>query len=198
MKEQKIEKVLQVAKCDKIEEEFPLGCKVVVVQKGPHDGYTGEVLGYKKGSQDFLQVKLLTKPLYMTNDQLNNLSKDDEQFVSLKFLSYKMQVKEDVLLDLLDSFPIQVDMSLASSNKLTKMLDVGIRAIKRNVNEIVPELARINNADESKSGRDRYLQYRDLSVNKSLVKMVVDYYNKFPRIFEAVAKQQKQKKTERS
>lgn len=124
----------------------------------------------------------------MTNDQLNNLSKDDEQFVSLKFLSYKMQVKEDVLLDLLDSFPIQVDPSLASSNKLTKMLDVGIRAIKRNVNEIVPELARINNADESKSGRDRYLQYRDLSVNKSLVKMVVDYYNKFPRIFEAIAK----------
>ena len=109
-----------------------------------------------------------------------------------------MQVKEDVLLDLLDSFPIKIDAGLASSSKLTKMLDVGIRAIKRNVNEIVPELARINNADDSVSGRERYLQYKDLSVNKSLVKMMIEYYNKFPRIFEAVAKSQKQKRSDKN
>lgn len=61
-----------------------------------------------------------------------------------------MQIKDEILLDILDSFSIRVDPSLPSASKLPKMLDVGINAIRRHLNEVVPELARINGADDGR------------------------------------------------
>lgn len=46
MLEQKIEKSIQVALNNKIQEEFPLGCQVVIAQNGPYDGHTGIVQDY--------------------------------------------------------------------------------------------------------------------------------------------------------
>lgn len=55
-----------------------------------------------------------------------------------------MNVSQEVLLDILDSFPIKVNPLLPSANKLPKMLDIGLNVIRRHQNEVVPELARIN------------------------------------------------------
>lgn len=93
----------------------------------------------------------------MTDEDLKKYAQDDEVFVSLKFLSYKMKIKEEVLLDLLDSFPIKVNPTLPSASKLPKMLDVGLNVIRRHLNEVVPELARIHKADQQLEGREKYL-----------------------------------------
>lgn len=50
---------------------------------------------------------------------------------------------------MLDSFSIKVEPTLPSANKLPKMLDVGLNVIRRHINEVVPELARINEASEN-------------------------------------------------
>ncbi|EAS07144.2 XRN 5'-3' exonuclease amine-terminal protein (macronuclear) [Tetrahymena thermophila SB210] len=189
MKEQKIEKVIQVTKCDNIEKEFPIGCKVVIAQKGNLDGHTGIVTGYTKGklAQELL-VQLKTKPVYLTDNQLKFYSKDDEAFITLKFLSFKLQLSQDVLLDILDSFSIKIEPNLPSANKLPKMLDVGLNIIRRHLNEVVPELARINEASQNISGREKYQQFRELELSPSLVKLIIEYYNAYPKIFAFVAK----------
>lgn len=43
MKAPKMTKVIEIRKCNQIEHEFPIGCRVVIGQKGKYDGYTGEV-----------------------------------------------------------------------------------------------------------------------------------------------------------
>lgn len=59
-----------------------------------------------------------------------------------------MKVKEEVLLELLDSVPIKVDSAAPSASKLPKMLDVGLNVIRRHLNEVVPELARISGGSD--------------------------------------------------
>lgn len=59
-----------------------------------------------------------------------------------------MKVKEEVLLELLDSVSIRVDPTLPSSSKLPKMLDIGLNVIRRHLNEVVPELARISGGSD--------------------------------------------------
>ncbi|KAL4436223.1 hypothetical protein ABPG74_018207 [Tetrahymena malaccensis] len=199
MKEQKVEKVIQIAKCDSIEKEFPIGCKVVIAQKGNLDGHTGIVTGYAKGklAQELL-VQVKTKPVYLTDNQLKFYSKDDEAFITLKFLSFKLQLSQEVLLDILDSFSIKVEAALPSANKLPKMLDVGLNVIRRHLNEVVPELARINEASQNISGREKYQQFRELELSPSLVKLIIEYYNTYPKIFAYVAKLQQLKKKDKN
>lgn len=59
-------------------------------------------------------------------------------------------------MDILDSIPIKVNSGLPSSSKLPKMLDVGLNVIRRHINEVVPELARINNANDQLQGYEKY------------------------------------------
>lgn len=67
-----------------------------------------------------------------------------------------MKVKEDILLELLDSVCIQTDPNLPSSSKLPKKLDIGLNVIRRHLNEVVPELARISGAKDKLQGYDKY------------------------------------------
>lgn len=60
-----------------------------------------------------------------------------------------MQLSQEILLDILDSYTIKVEPTLPSANKLPKMLDVGLNIIRRHINEVVPELARINEATDN-------------------------------------------------
>lgn len=76
-----------------------------------------------------------------------------------------MNVKEEVLLDLLDSVPIRVEPSLPSASKLPKMLDIGLNVIRRYLNEVVPELARISGASDQLQGFDKYQQFRYLQIS---------------------------------
>lgn len=109
-------------------------------------------------------------------------------------MSEKLKIKDDILLELLDSVPIKVDSAAPSAKKLPKMLDVGLNVIRRHLNEVVPELARISGAKDQLQGYDKYQQFRYLQLSPSLCKLIVDYYNAHPRIFVAIQNMQSAKR----
>lgn len=88
------------------------------------------------------------------------MNADEEEFVSLKYLSNKIQIEEEILLDLLDELPVKVNSRLPSASKLPKMIDIGFNVVRRYLNEIVPELVRINEANDSLIRKDKYEQFK--------------------------------------
>lgn len=54
-------------------------------------------------------------------------------------------------------------------------LDIGLNIISREKNKLVPELVRINKADQSVEGYDKYKQFLNLQLTKECVEIIAEY-----------------------
>lgn len=131
-------------------------------------------------------MQINRQPIFFHKSQYQSFCKNNEKFYTLEFVLQELHIREEVLMAIISTIPVDIQSKKYDSTIMPEELDIGLNIINLRKNQLIPDLARIKEESLGMYYKYRSTKFRYLEFSQKLLDILKEYQNKFPEIFDVL------------